>query len=82
MNGDSGANTPVIPNECLWTVGDVAAFLRCSKSWVYKATEDGTLPTVRMGWMVRFEPAAIRAYVARASVAPLERRLELERRKV
>lgn len=50
-----------IPIETLWTVGDVARFLRCSTSFVYKRAMAGGLPCVRFGAMVRFDPAIIRA---------------------
>ncbi|MFT3843346.1 MAG: helix-turn-helix domain-containing protein [Myxococcaceae bacterium] len=46
--------------EPLWTVSNVAEFLQCSPSWVYKAAESGRLPTIRVGSMIRFDPAAIR----------------------
>jgi excisionase family DNA binding protein len=47
------------PDE-LWTVEEVARFLRVSRSWVYKASSRGDLPCIRIGPMVRFSPAAIR----------------------
>src|SRR5437764_1175251 len=47
------------PDE-LWTVEEVARFLRVSRSWVYKASSRGDLPCIRIGPMVRFNPAAIR----------------------
>ncbi len=47
----------------LWDVDGVAAFLRMSKSWVQKRAADGTLPTLRVGKSLRFEPEAIRAWV-------------------
>ena len=56
--------------ENLWTVSDVAKFLRASKSWVYKAAERGELPCIRLGAMLRFDPQAIRAMVRRASQQP------------
>lgn len=51
------------PPEPLWTVDDVARFLSMSKQWVYKHAELGTLPCVRLGASLRFEPAAVRGYV-------------------
>jgi len=50
--------------ELLWTVPDVARLLRASTSWVYKAAERDQLPYIRIGAMLRFEPAAIRAWLA------------------
>jgi excisionase family DNA binding protein len=47
----------------LWTVRQAARFLNLSVSWVYKQAELGTLPTVRLGASVRFDPRALRAFV-------------------
>ncbi len=44
-------------------VGWVAEFLGVSKSWVYQATASGRLPCVRIGALVRFDPAVIKAWV-------------------
>jgi excisionase family DNA binding protein len=52
----------------LMTVEDVAALLQVPPSWVYSRTRRRgleKLPFVRIGKYVRFEPAAIRAFVAR-----------------
>ena len=54
----------ILPDELLWTVPDVARCLRASTSWVYKAAEQAKLPCIRIGTMLRFEPAVIRAWLA------------------
>ena len=46
----------------LWTVAEVAAYLRVSRSWVYHRSAAGLLPCLRVGALVRFDPDAIRAY--------------------
>lgn len=46
----------------LWTVAEVAAYLRVSRSWVYHRAAAGLLPCLRIGALLRFEPDAIRAY--------------------
>ncbi len=51
-----------IENEALWDARDVAGFLKVSRSWVYSHTEDGTLPSVRIGGLRRFIPAHIRSF--------------------
>ena len=59
------STTPVTqaePNH-LWSADDVAAYLRTSRSWVYKAAADGTLPSVRIGSVLRFLPASVEALV-------------------
>ena len=50
-------------NDALWTADEVAAFVKCSVSYVYKAAERGDLPCVRVGRMLRFKPDEIRATV-------------------
>lgn len=57
--------------ESLLTVDDVAAVLKVSRSWVYEHTRrrgmprSGQLRHVKLGKYVRFEPAAVREFVAR-----------------
>jgi excisionase family DNA binding protein len=50
-------------DDVLWDVKDVARYLKASNSWVYKAAERGELPTIRIGAMLRFDPAAIRVWL-------------------
>ncbi len=47
----------------LWTVADVAEFLRVSRSWVYRQAAAGVLPCIQVGGLLRFEPAGIRRFV-------------------
>lgn len=54
--------------EPLWTWREVADYLRASRSWVYKAAEAGTLPSLRIGGLLRFDPAAVKAF-ARGEVS-------------
>jgi len=49
--------------ECLWDATDVARFLKASRSWVYQRAQAGQLPCVKIGGLLRFEPAAIRAFI-------------------
>ena len=50
--------------ERLWTVHDVAEFLRMSRSWVNKRAADGTLPVLRIGRAIRFDPADVRRFAS------------------
>jgi excisionase family DNA binding protein len=50
-------------HDTLWTAEDVAAFLKTSRSWVYGAAQRGALPSLKIGGLLRFEPAAIRAFI-------------------
>jgi excisionase family DNA binding protein len=64
------------PDEALWTVAEVAAFLKVSRSFVYQACAAKTVPHVRIGASLRFDPATLRAWVrgeradARVGVLP------------
>jgi excisionase family DNA binding protein len=50
-------------SDSLWTVQEAARFLAVSESWVYTATRTGVLPAIRLGRVVRFDQAALRAWV-------------------
>lgn len=54
---------PVPGHEPLWTVAETAAFLRVSRSFVYQACAAKTMPHVRVGASLRFDPATLRAWV-------------------
>ena len=45
----------------LWSAQDVAHFLGVHRNWVYLQAEAGSLPCVRIGGLVRFDPEIIRA---------------------
>ncbi len=51
----------------LWDVGDVAAYLKVTKSWVYEHV--GDLPGWKMGKYWRFDPDDIREWVRSADDA-------------
>jgi excisionase family DNA binding protein len=53
--------------EPLWTVADVAAYVRASRSWVYHQAESGLLPCLRLGGLLRFSPEAVRAHALAAA---------------
>lgn len=55
-------SSPPDQKEALWDAKDVAAYLRSSRSWVYQRAEAGQLPCLRIGGLLRFDPAVIRAY--------------------
>jgi excisionase family DNA binding protein len=46
----------------LWTVAEVADYLRVSRSWVYHRAAAGLLPCLHLGALLRFDPESIRAY--------------------
>lgn len=48
----------------LWDVRETAKRLRVSESWVRKRVADKTLPCVRMGSRVLFDPADLRDWIA------------------
>ena len=57
----------------LWTAADVARFLKTSRSWVYHRAQAGFLPCVKIGGLLRFDPAAIRALAV--GVGPSRRKI-------
>lgn len=50
--------------ERLWTVSQTAKYLQVSTSWVYRATERGELPHLKLGGLIRFVPTDIRNHAA------------------
>lgn len=49
----------------LWTVREAAEYLKCSRSYVYKAAERELLPAIRIGRMLRFNPSAVQSLAER-----------------
>jgi excisionase family DNA binding protein len=49
----------------LWDANGVARYLKVSRSWVYQKAEVGDLPCLRVGGLIRFDPAAVRAFARR-----------------
>jgi len=50
-------------NEHLLTPKEVSKWLSMSLPWIYKATERGDLPYLRIGQAIRYDPEAIKAYL-------------------
>jgi excisionase family DNA binding protein len=48
----------------LLTAEQVADLLGVPKGWVYKASREGSIPTVTLGRYYRYRPAAIQAWLA------------------
>jgi excisionase family DNA binding protein len=51
-----------LAENALWTAAEAAAYLRVSRSLIYKLEQEGTLPCLRIGACVRFDPATVRAF--------------------
>ena len=51
-------------NEALWTVREAAAFLRLGRNTVYEWAASGKLPSLRLGSRIRFQPSALRRWLA------------------
>lgn len=62
-------DTPADPADELWNANEAARYLRVSRSWVYQRAEAGLLPCLRLGGLIRFHPATVRAF-ARGEVQP------------
>jgi len=69
-NGDTKAG--ILSNVTLWDAKDVARYLKVSRSWVYHHAERGLLPCLRIGALLRFEPAKVQEFAlgCRAGTAP------------
>lgn len=63
MSKPSMDTDDVQQEEALWDANDVARFLKASRSWVYQQAQAGQLPCVKIGGLLRFEPAAFRAFI-------------------
>jgi excisionase family DNA binding protein len=53
-----------VSNEPLWTVREAAAFLRLGRNTVYDWAASGKLPSLRLGSRIRFQPSALRRWLA------------------
>ncbi len=51
----------------LWTVKDVASYLRVSPSLIYMRAASGELPSKKVFGSLRFDPEEIKAYVRHCS---------------
>jgi len=63
----------------LMTSDEVAALLRATPRFVRRLVAERRIEYVKVGRLVRFEPAAVAAYIDRNRVVPLSRS-ELRRR--
>ncbi len=57
-------------SEALLTAREVAALFKASESLIYKLQREGRLPAVRIGWLLRFHPDTVRAFM-RGEQVPL-----------
>lgn len=53
---------PEASRDRLWDANDVARCLKVSRPWVYHRAEAGLLPVRRVGALLHFDPAAVRAF--------------------
>lgn len=54
--------------ETLWTVRDLAAFVKTTPDAVYRWVELGMVPCIRIGRSIRFDPTVIRQWLTARSV--------------
>ena len=66
----TGLHPLPLDNDRLWDANDVARFFAASRSWVYHQSEAGTLPCLRIGGFLRFDPSTIRAFAAGGGIQP------------
>ncbi len=53
-------------SQPLLTADEIARVLSVSRKTIYKLTENGTLPCIRIGRAVRFDPADVEAFLQQA----------------
>ena len=78
VTGDDSPSVRIMGNQLqeLLTVDEVAALLKVSRSWVYEHTRrrgrrrSGRLAHVKVGKYVRFEPRAVREFLAELARMP------------
>lgn len=63
--------------ETLWTVEDVAAYLRAKPKWVYELAGRGTLPSLKLGGLLRFNPEDVKRW----ATSPRRRRVKTKAEK-
>jgi predicted DNA-binding transcriptional regulator AlpA len=64
------------PEGGLWDADDLASYLKASRSWVYDAAAADRIPSIHVSGMLRFDPAAIKAWAKGRSpgrVLPMRR---------
>ena len=54
----------------LWDANDAARYLKVSRSWIYQRADAGLLPSLRIGGLLRFDPAGVRAFARGETHAP------------
>ena len=62
-----------VVQEVLYTVPDVAKYLRCSERQVFELIRRGDLPRIKIGRMTRISPKQLATYVAAHAVSSEER---------
>jgi excisionase family DNA binding protein len=60
--------TQETPTPVLWDVAEAAAFLKTTVQGIYKLVERRSIPHVRLGRRLLFDPSEIRAWVDRHRV--------------
>lgn len=52
-----------VPSANLWTADDLAAYLSLSRRAVYALVAGSTVPHIRIGARLRFQPQSVQAWV-------------------
>ncbi len=59
---DAATGVQAADKHQLWNAARAAEYLGVSTSWVYHRSAEGSIPCVRVGHALRFEPAALAAW--------------------
>lgn len=59
--------------ERLWTVSDIAGFLGFTSKGIYGLVERQSVPCLRIGSRLRFEPDVILEWIRQRRISPIEK---------
>ena len=75
-----GGVPPISPDDRLWTTEEVADFLQVSGRTIFNLRRRG-FPCVQLGGTIRFDPKAVKDYLASRPNLSLHRLRQLARKK-
>jgi excisionase family DNA binding protein len=65
---DGSPTDPCPPEDLVWTVQDVAKYLKLSRDWVYRHAQIGELPAKKVGSQLRFLSSEVKEWLRAKSI--------------
>lgn len=65
-------------DESLWTVDDLAAWAKVSRSWAYQRAAAGAIPSIKIGGLLRFDPIEVKQFFRSGGVAAARKVIPLK----